>query len=176
MRELVLGGMRSGKSRYAEQTALQQSGELLYLATATAGDEEMVQRIEHHRQQRGERWGLVEEPIHIADVLSREAATERVVVVDCLTLWITNLLLDSDPALLQQECDKLLEVLPTLSGRIILVSNETGLGVVPMDPLSRRFCDEAGRLHQRLAAQCERVTWMVAGIPSRIKDEMPESE
>ncbi len=173
MKELILGGVRSGKSRYAEQRVreLQQDGELLYLATATAQDEEMVARIAHHQQQRGDGWRLLEQPVALAQTLQQEATVGRIVLVECLTLWLTNLLMAGDESLLQREQQALLEVLPTLPATILLVSNETGLGVVPMDPLSRRFCDEAGRLHQQLAALCNRVTWVVAGIPQTIKQE-----
>ena len=169
MRELILGGVRSGKSGYAERTALQMDSEWLYIATATAGDEEMVARIQHHQQARDSRWKLIEEPIHLAATLQQQAAEGRTLLVECLTLWLTNLLMVEDEGVLEQEREALVEVLPRLPGNILLVSNETGLGVVPMDPLSRGYCDEAGRLHQRLAEQCERVTWVVAGLPQQLK-------
>ncbi len=171
MKELILGGVRSGKSRYAEQAAVALKGERCYLATATAEDGEMAARIAHHQQQRDEAWLLVEEPIALAATLQQQACSGRVILVECLTLWLTNLLMTEDETLLQRERDALIEVLPTLPGDLLLVSNETGLGVVPMDPLSRRFCDEAGRLHQQLATLCERVTWVVAGLPQTIKKE-----
>ncbi|MBT3308935.1 MAG: bifunctional adenosylcobinamide kinase/adenosylcobinamide-phosphate guanylyltransferase [Gammaproteobacteria bacterium] len=173
MKELIIGGIRSGKSRYAEQVARTnqnlQGHQLCYLATATAGDAEMEARISHHQQQRGQGWLLVEEPITLALTLQREAEEGRTILVECLTLWLTNLLMAEDELQLRGEQEQLLELLPTLPGSILLVSNETGLGVVPMDPLSRRFCDEAGRLHQHLAELCERATWVVAGLPQRIK-------
>lgn len=174
MKELILGGVRSGKSRYAEEVAEllhQQGSRLCYLATATAGDGEMEQRIAHHQQQRGGAWALVEEPIALAETLQAEAQTDRVLLVECLTLWLTNLLMTEDEALFLRERDRLLEVLPQLPGTILLVGNETGQGIVPMDALSRRFCDEAGRLHQQLAAMCDRVTWVVAGLPQPLKRE-----
>lgn len=169
MRELVLGGVRSGKSRYAEQMAKDLGGELLYLATAEPLDSEMEARIANHQQQRGAAWRLVEEPIHLADMLAQEAREGRTILVECLTLWLTNLLMREDEALFSRQRSALLTLLPKLSGEILLVSNETGLGIVPMDPLSRRFCDEAGWLHQELAQICERVTWVVAGLPQAIK-------
>ncbi|MBT3196397.1 MAG: bifunctional adenosylcobinamide kinase/adenosylcobinamide-phosphate guanylyltransferase [Gammaproteobacteria bacterium] len=169
MRELILGGVRSGKSRYAEEQALGRGGELLYLATATAGDGEMAQRIVHHQQQRSPRWQLIEEPIALPQMLQQEAKEGRTIVVECLTLWLTNLLMDDDEVVLRWQQDWLVELLPTLSGNILLVSNEVGMGVVPPSPLSRRFCDESGRLHQRLAQCCERVTWVVAGLPQTLK-------
>lgn len=175
MKELILGGVRSGKSRYAEgvaeQLQAQQGDTLCYLATATAGDREMESRIAHHQQQRSDAWELIEEPIALASVLQAEAQAGRILLVECLTLWLTNLLVAEDESLLQRERDHLLEVLPQLPGTILMVSNETGQGVVPMDALSRRFCDEAGRLHQQLAAECERVTWVVAGLPQPLKRE-----
>lgn len=175
MKELILGGVRSGKSRYAEgvaeQLQAQQGGVLCYLATATAGDGEMAARIAHHQQQRSSAWRLIEEPIELAGVLQTEAQDGRILLVECLTLWLTNLLMAEDDALLQRESKQLLELLPQLPGSILLVSNETGQGIVPMDALSRRFCDEAGRLHQQLAALCERVTWVVAGLPQSLKRE-----
>lgn len=175
MKELILGGVRSGKSRYAEQRAqllqAEQGGALCYLATATAGDAEMESRIAHHQQQRGVEWQLIEEPLALAATLQREASAEKIILVECLTLWLTNLLLAEDEAQLEREPRALLQLLPTLPGSILMVSNETGLGIVPMDPLSRRFCDEAGRLHQQLAALCERVTWVAAGLPQPLKRE-----
>lgn len=169
MKELILGGMRSGKSRYA-QTRAQASGlAVTYIATAVAGDAEMAARIERHRADRPAAWTLVEEPLALAAALGQHAAPQRCVIVDCLTLWLTNLLL-ADEAALALERDALLAVLPTLRGRIILVSNEVNMGVVPMDALSRRFCDEAGFLHQALAACCQRVVLLVAGMPLTVKE------
>jgi adenosylcobinamide kinase / adenosylcobinamide-phosphate guanylyltransferase len=164
--ELILGGARSGKSTLAEQQALRTGLELVYVATATAGDREMSARIRHHQERRGSDWALVEEPVLLAQTLQQQQGRERCIVVDCLTLWLNNCL--------QQNCWEqqkiaLLDALPVLSGHIILVSNETGLGVVPMGELSRRFVDEAGFLHQQLAALCQRVTLMVAGLPLVLK-------
>ncbi len=164
--ELILGGARSGKSALAEQRALQTSLELVYVATATAGDGEMAARIRHHQMRRGEAWRLVEAPLELAQVLRREHAGRRCIVVDCLTLWLNNCL--HHDCWEAQRC-ALLDTLPTLTGHIILVSNETGLGVVPMGELSRRFVDEAGFLHQRLATLCQQVTLTVAGLPLALK-------
>ena len=171
MRELILGGTRSGKSRYAERVALQQGEAWLYLATATAGDGEMAARIAHHQTARSNQWKLIEEPLDLVSVLQENAREGRTILVECLTLWLSNLLMLEDAARLEQEQDALVELLPTLGGNIFLVSNEVGQGVVPMDPLSRQFCDQAGRLHQRLAEICERVTWVVAGLPQSLKGE-----
>ena len=169
MRELILGGVRSGKSALAEQRALESGLQVVYVATATAGDEEMAARIAHHRQRRPDAWRIVEEPLSLAAALRGSAAENHCIIVDCLTLWLTNLLLADDPTLLERERSALLEGLPSLPGKIILVSNEVGLGIVPLGELSRRFADEAGRLHQQLAACCERVTFVAAGLPLTLK-------
>lgn len=169
MRELILGGMRSGKSRLAEQHAQESGLPVTYLATATAQDDEMRQRIAHHQAQRPDHWRLVEEPIALAVALQRHAAADRCLLVDCLTLWLTNLLCLDEEARLRQEIDALLGALPRLPGTIILVSNETGMGVVPLGELTRRYCDEAGRLHQALAQKCDKVILTVAGLPLVLK-------
>ncbi len=169
MKELILGGMRSGKSRLAEQHAQATNLPVTYIATATAQDDEMRARIAHHQTQRPQHWQLVEEPLALAAALRRHAAKDRCVLVDCLTLWLTNLLCLEDEARLRQETAALLEVLPTLPGQFILVSNETGMGVVPLGELTRRYCDEAGRLHQAVAARCDQVILTVAGLPLILK-------
>ena len=169
MHELILGGARSGKSRLAEQRAADSGLRVTYIATSQALDGEMAARIEHHRARRPAHWGLVEEPLALARVLREQAAPERCLLVDCLTLWLTNLLMLDDAARLAAERQALLEALPELPGRVILVSNETGLGVVPLGELSRRYVDEAGWLHQALAAACQRVTFTVAGLPMVLK-------
>ena len=169
MHELILGGARSGKSRLAEQRAADSGLRVTYIATSQALDGEMAARIEHHRARRPAHWGLVEEPLALAQVLREQAAPERCLLVDCLTLWLTNLLMLDDAARLAAERQALLEALPELPGRVILVSNETGLGVVPLGELSRRYVDEAGWLHQALAAACQRVTFTVAGLPMVLK-------
>lgn len=169
MIELILGGARSGKSSLAEQLATASGLAVTYIATSQPLDEEMRQRIAHHRQRRPAHWQLVEEPLALARVLREHAAAERCLLVDCLTLWLTNLLLQEDEQRLEQERQALLEVLGELPGRLILVSNETGLGVVPMGELSRRYVDEAGWLHQALARRSDRVQFCVAGLPMLLK-------
>lgn len=169
MRKLILGGMRSGKSRLAEQHAQDTGLPVTYLATATAQDDEMRQRIAHHQSQRPDHWLLVEEPVALAAALQRHAAEDQCLLVDCLTLWLTNLLCLDDEPRLRGEIDALLQMLPELPGRIILVSNETGMGVVPLGELTRRYCDEAGRLHQAVAARCDKVILTVAGLPLVVK-------
>jgi len=169
MKELILGGMRSGKSRLAEQHAQTTNLPVTYIATATAQDDEMRARIAHHQANRPGHWQLVEEPLALAAALQRHAAVDRCVLVDCLTLWLTSLLCMDDEARLRQEVDALLHTLPRLPGQIILVSNETGMGVVPLGELTRRYCDEAGRLHQAVAARCDQVILTVAGLPLILK-------
>ncbi|RLJ21535.1 bifunctional adenosylcobinamide kinase/adenosylcobinamide-phosphate guanylyltransferase [bacterium endosymbiont of Escarpia laminata] len=169
MKTLILGGVRSGKSRLAQQCALDSGLPVSYIATARAEDDEMLQRIEQHRNHRPADWLLVEEPLALAETLLTHAAPSRCLLVECLTLWLTNLLLDEDAQRLAQEKRALLALLPTLPGEIILVTNETGLGVVPMGELSRRFCDEAGMLHQAIAQRCDRVVLTVAGLPHVLK-------
>ena len=165
-RELILGGARSGKSTLAEQRAVSSALELVYVATATAGDGEMSQRIAHHQQRRGAQWTLVEEPVALAETLRQQQHPGTCIVVDCLTLWLSNCL---HRQCWEQQKTQLLQVLPQLCGHIILVSNETGLGVVPMGELSRQFVDEAGFLHQQLSSVCEQVTLVVAGLPLALK-------
>lgn len=169
MRELILGGARSGKSALAEQRAAASGLAITYIATAQALDEEMAARIEHHQQQRPDHWQLVEEPLELAAVLKQHAAPDRCLLVDCLTLWLNNLL--ADESTFERYRREFLELLPQLPGEIILVSNEVGLGIVPLGELSRRFCDESGRLHQAVAARCERVTFVTAGLPMTLKGE-----
>lgn len=166
MIELVLGGARSGKSRYAEQQAAIR-GEVIYIATAQALDKEMQSRIQHHRDSRPA-WPTVEEPIHLARALQQADRPGCVLLVDCLTLWLTNLLL-ADEGVYEREREALFAVLPGLSAEVVLVSNEVGLGVVPMGELSRRYVDEAGRLNQRIAAMADKVTFCAAGLPLTLK-------
>ena len=181
MKELVLGGARSGKSAWAQRRALENGRSVVLIATAVAGDAEMAARIARHREDRPADWIVVEEPVALADVLARHAAPDRCLVVDCLTLWLANLLCPAGShgqladaegdtlRMFEHERTQLLSVLPQLAGHIILVSNEIGLGVVPADAVSRWFGDEAGRLHQELARLCDRVTMMVAGLSLELK-------
>lgn len=171
MLELILGGARSGKSRLAERLAGESGLAVTYLATAQAGDGEMAARIAHHQARRPAGWALVEEPLHLMQTLREHAAENRCVLVDCLTLWLTNLLWMDEGTHLERERDALLEGIGALPGRIILVSNETGLGVVPLGELTRRYVDEAGWLHQALAERAQRVTFCVAGLSMILKGE-----
>lgn len=172
MIRLILGGARSGKSRLAERLALASGHDVFYIATAQARDDEMRRRIERHRGERPVHWQTVEEPLQLAATILALQAPGRCLLIDCLTLWVTNQLLDS--ADLQAEREALCAALENARGEIILVSNETGMGVVPMGELSRRFSDEAGWLNQSVAALADQVVLMVAGIPMRIKGPEPE--
>ena len=183
MIELILGGARSGKSALAEQRALGSGLAVTYIATGEAGDVEMAERIAHHQTRRPAHWALVEEPLHLAATLRGHGAAERCLLVDCLTLWLSNLLLRGqaarqveagdavDCALLKNETIALFDCLPQLPGRVILVSNEVGLGIVPLGAATRLFVDEAGRLNQRIAALCGRVTLVAAGLPLELKSK-----
>lgn len=169
MLQLILGGARSGKSRLAERLAADSQLDVIYIATSQPLDGELNQRVALHRERRPEHWGLVEEPLALASVLRAHARTDRCLLVDCLTLWLTNLLMLDDAPRLNAEREALLETLSSLPGEILFVSNETGMGVVPMGELTRRFVDEAGLLHQALAERCERVVFTVAGLPMILK-------
>jgi adenosylcobinamide kinase/adenosylcobinamide-phosphate guanylyltransferase len=170
---LILGGVRSGKTRLAQRLAGASGLAVTYLATATPGDEEMAARIAAHRAQRPVGWGLIEEPLALAGALRAEATQGRCILVECLTLWLTNLLTAPVPGRLARERAALLATLPDLPGELILVANETNLGVIPLGALSRRFCDEAGALHQDLAGVCDRVVLTVAGLPLVLKGTLP---
>ncbi len=173
MIELVLGGARSGKSRYAENQARASGLEVIYIATAEAGDGEMKARIEHHRQRRPSAWRTVEEPVFLADAIRQHASPDRCLLVDCLTLWLSNVLFDRQGCLqipfFQQQRMALLDALNDCRQRIILVSNEVGLGVVAADAMTRRFVDEAGFLHQDLAQLSDKVALVTAGLPQQLK-------
>ena len=171
MLELILGGARSGKSRLAERLASESGLPVTYIATCEPRDQEMRERVAQHRAQRPAEWALIEEPKALAQVLREHAAADRCLLVDCLTLWLSNLLLSPNEHDWARERQALFDCLPDLPGRIILVSNETGLGVVPMGELSRRFVDESGWLHQQLAADCHRVVFCIAGLAQILKGE-----
>jgi adenosylcobinamide kinase/adenosylcobinamide-phosphate guanylyltransferase len=164
---LILGGARSGKSRYAQTLAEDSDLRPLLIATATAGDDEMAERIRKHQAERGNRWQLVEEPLDLIGALQKNAAPHIAIVVDCLTLWLSNLMFkDAD---VEAAGDALAASLPSLKGPVIFVSNEIGLGLVPETQLGRAFRDAQGRLNQKLAAACENVIFVAAGIPLQLK-------
>lgn len=163
---LVLGGARSGKSRFAE--ALVETGpQPIYLATAQVLDDEMAARVRTHRDRRDTRWRTVEEPLDLAGTLPRLAVPGTAVLVDCLTLWLSNLL--GAGRNVAQETDALASALDRITGPVVFVSNEVGLGIVPDNPLARAFRDHAGRLHQTVAARADQVFFVVAGIAMTVK-------
>jgi len=166
---LILGGARSGKSRFAEGLIAASPGPWVYLATGEAGDAEMAARIRHHRERRGEGWRTVEEPLDLARALGRSAGEGRVILVDCLTLWISNLMAAGRDVALETE--RLIAALPGISMPIVFVSNEVGLGIVPDNALAREFRDEAGRVNQAIATAANRVYFIAAGLPLVMKDE-----
>lgn len=164
---LVLGGARSGKSTYAEGLVTALPAPWVYLATADVRDAEMAERVAAHRNRRGEGWETVDSRLDVASELGRAALTDRPVLIDCLTLWVTNLMLaekDIDGA-----CAALCEALAARRSTTVLVSNEVGLGIVPDNALARRFRDAAGRVNQRIAQVADRVTFVVAGLPMQVK-------
>ena len=169
--QLILGGARSGKSRLAEQIAKDSNLNVTYIATAQAFDREMQARIEHHQAQRQQHWTVIEEPLYLADCLIELDQPNQLILVDCLTLWMSNLLMHENAELQLQQCQKLLDILPILQAEVVLVSNETGLGVIPMGEISRKFVDESGRLHQQLGQIAEKVIFCVAGFPMMLKGE-----
>lgn len=163
----VLGGARSGKSRYAQARAEALGNLRCFIATAQAFDDEMRHRIARHQADRGEGWLTVEEPFDLAEAIAAESSPDRVLVVDCLTLWTTNLLLaEHDIAAATGE---VIDALGEATGPVILVANEVGQGIVPDNALARRFRDEAGLVNQRVAAAVEEVQLMIAGLPMKLK-------
>lgn len=173
MKTLVLGGARSGKSVYAEKLAVASGMPVTYIATAQVYDDEFAARVQHHKVRRPADWHLVEEPFLLAETLARHAAASRCLLVDCLTLWLAQWLCeDCQPPQdksWQDERQAVLDILPTLPGDIILVSNEVGMGIVPLGEINRRFQDEQGRLNQAVAAACDKAVFMAAGLPLTLK-------
>jgi Adenosyl cobinamide kinase/adenosyl cobinamide phosphate guanylyltransferase len=165
---LILGGARSGKSAFAERLARDSRLDLHYLATGRAFDNEMRARIEKHRADRaGDGWTSHEEPLDLVGLLRAIDAPDRVVLVDCLTLWVTNLMMDERSV--EDAASDLVSILPSLKARVVFVSNEVGLGIVPDNRMAREFRDHAGRLHQRIAELAEQVYFVAAGLPLKMK-------
>lgn len=169
MIHLILGGARSGKSRHAENLAIKSQKKRYYFATAQALDQEMEKRIQRHQNDRDQLWVTVEEPVQLAAQLQANDHPSHCFVIDCLTLWLTNCLLATDEQCWAQQKQELLNVLPNLQADVLLVGNEVGLGIIPMDALSRRFVDEAGWLHQDIAVIADKVSLIAAGLPLSLK-------
>jgi len=166
----VTGGCRSGKSRYALHYANQHFSNKLFLATCEVLDEEMAQRIENHKKMRGLEWRTVEEPVDIIDKIKKVGADSEVILIDCLTLWLYNVLMKWDSDLrIMQETETLVDTLKKSDASFIVVSNEVGMGIVPADPLSRRYRDLLGTMNQRIAEALDTVIFMVSGIPIFLK-------
>jgi adenosylcobinamide kinase / adenosylcobinamide-phosphate guanylyltransferase len=166
----ITGGARSGKSSHAEHLALGLAGRRAYIATAQALDAEMVTRIEKHRRDRGDAWDTYEEPLAVAELLRKLSDRYEVLLLDCLTLWLSNVMAHSsgDSAVLSRS-DELVEAIREFPGACIVVSNEVGLGIVPDNPLARKFRDLAGILNQKVAKAADEVYFSAAGIPLKIK-------
>lgn len=185
-RTLIFGGARSGKSAYAEQLAVASGKPVIYLATAQAGDAEMQARIAHHQLRRPATWRTVECTTNLAQTLSALSQPDNLVLVDCLTLWLSNCLFFEDtqntqntdypevgnitpPEQFSIQRAAFLQALDKVAGDVIMVSNEVGMGIIPQGAISRWFVDEAGRLNQAVAARCEQVSWVAAGLPLHLK-------
>lgn len=170
---LVLGGARSGKSAYAEQLALANQLSVIYIATAQVYDDEFAKRIAHHQERRPKDWQLIESPFNLAATLETQVKENTVVIIDCLTLWLAQCICPEceSPATVSWEKERadFLSVLPTLKGTIILVSNEVGMGIVPLGEINRQFQDEQGRLNQSVAKIANEVSFIAAGLPLKLK-------
>ncbi|MCE7998292.1 MAG: bifunctional adenosylcobinamide kinase/adenosylcobinamide-phosphate guanylyltransferase [Rhodobiaceae bacterium] len=164
---LILGGARSGKSRYGEALVTSARGNCVYVATAEARDDEMSERISHHQNRRGTEWRLIEEPIDLPGVLRDRVGKDDVVLIDCLTLWLGNLM--EAGADITAATSDLLAAIKSCPGRLVFISNEVGQGIVPDNAMARQFRDEAGWLHQSLAAEIDAVLVVMAGLPLILK-------
>ena len=164
---LVLGGARSGKSRFAEKLVSGSGFKPVYLATGRAGDEEMHDRIIIHQERRGDIWETIEEPLALADALRQTAHSGRAILVDCLTLWVTNLMMAE--ANVMRECAGLKKLIGDLAVPVVFVSNEVGLGIVPENKMAREFRDLAGHVNQEIADACETVYFVASGLPLTLK-------
>lgn len=171
MKTLVLGGIKSGKSQLAVSLATETNQPVTLIATATAQDDEMRTRIEKHRETRAIEWRTIEEPITVGTTLRQLGNDNGCIVLDCLTLWLTNLLLLNNEQEFQHEKQSLIDAVDTCSASLIVVSNETSMGIIPMGELSRRYCDEVGILHQELAKLSDTVFLTVAGLPLLLKGQ-----
>lgn len=172
MKALITGGARSGKSAHALVLAELTAGKKIFMATAEARDAEMRARIEKHKTERGAKWITVEEPLAVAEAVRAHGAAGNCIVVDCLTLWTSNLLEQTDDAAFARKADELADAVADVAAAVIVVTNEVGLGIVPADTLSRAYRDRLGLVNARLAAACGQVILMVAGLPLMVKGEL----
>jgi adenosylcobinamide kinase/adenosylcobinamide-phosphate guanylyltransferase len=168
---LIIGGARSGKSSFALTLAQEYPGdERIFIATCVPRDDEMKQRVARHQKERNPEWKTLEIPIRIADTIIEKSPTTDLILIDCLTLWVSNLILDiRDEAGIYREIERMIESLRASRCPVILVSNEVGCGIVPENPLARFFRDVSGRVNQQVAGVCSKVFWMAAGIPISVK-------
>lgn len=164
---LVLGGARSGKSRFAEERLMKSGRSLVYVATGRSLDDEMETRVRTHRARRGAEWSTVEEPIELVAALRSHATSDRAILIDCLTLWVTNLMLEDRDV--RAASDELSDCLGDLPGVLVFVSNEVGLGIVPDNAMAREFRDHTGHLHQKIAERADSVFFIAAGLPLKMK-------
>lgn len=169
MKHLILGGVRSGKSAFAEERVEEFSKPVCYVATSQVWDESMANRVELHQQRRPDSWHLIEEPIELAKVLESLNSPNQAIIVECFSLWLSNLLCLEDDARFNEQKTALLHIIEHFQGDLVLVSSEVGLGMMPMNELARRFADEAGELNQVLAKLCDNVTLVAAGLPMPLK-------
>lgn len=181
MKSLIIGGVKSGKSGFAELLAAESGKDVIVIATATVNDAEMERRIKRHKASRPAHWKTLEEPIALGDTLNslnntpdanHTDSSSHCIIIDCLTLWLTNLLLLDEPQVFEQERESFIKAINEFDQQIIIVSNETNMGIVPLGELSRRFCDEAGLLHQYLGRHADHVVLMVAGLGHTIKGKI----
>ncbi len=171
MIHLVIGGQRSGKSAYTEKLASNSIKKVVYVATATIGDDEMRKRIEHHQNSRPQDWLLIEEPFNLSEVIKQHSRRNNILIIECMTLWLTNWLCTNDIESWADEKQTFIDSLITSQSDVIIVSNEVGSGIVPMGELSRDFVDQAGWLNQALTQVADKATLVVAGCPLVLKNE-----
>ena len=167
----ITGGCRSGKSATAQRLAEQHAGQLLYVATAEVRDAEMAERIKQHQQVRGVRWLVLEEPVDLASKIPAAAVSCSAILIDCLTLWLSNLLErhGEDDAVIERDAEALIMALKSLDASVYIVSNEVGSGIVPENPLARRFRDFAGKMNQLFAEAADEAWLVVSGLPLKLK-------
>ncbi len=169
MKTLLLGGVKSGKSKLAESMAIESGEAVTLIVTACAKDAEMQARIEHHKRSRPAYWQVIEEPLSLADALLQPLQSDNYIIIDCLTMWVTNLLLHKDNNIFVKETSAFIDIVSRTSRSVTMISNETSMGIIPMGELTRRFCDETGLLHQTLASECDNVILTIAGLPMALK-------